>query len=61
MSKCNKFDICEQCSNLEFDPFACEDCEDGELFEPMDRISDDDLQSDEMTYGEFITWYKKVA
>lgn len=61
MTRCNKFEECGQCSNLEFDPFACEGCNDLSNFDPIDRVADSDLACDTMSYGEFITWYKKAA
>ena len=61
MSKCNKYDECDDCSNLEYDPFACEECVDLSNFEPYDRQDDESLVCDEMPYSEFITWVKRVA
>jgi len=38
MARCagQGFDYCETCINAEHDPFQCEDCEDGDLWEGED-------------------------
>lgn len=57
MSKCNKFQECNDCSNLELDPFQCEDCDELSNFEPYDHVIEEDLEVDELTLQEFITMF----
>lgn len=63
MSKLNSRDYpeCDTCINREYDPFACEDCNDGSNYEPEDSEEDDSLDSDELPYNKFITWIREIA
>lgn len=54
----NKFEVCKDCVNREFDPFECDDCEDAENFEPYE---DDEDCEEEMTISEFAEYWKDVA
>ncbi len=55
--KADKFDFCGTCINRELDPFECEDCEDGDNYEPIEEDSVENL-----TYHEFIEeYFKEVA
>ena len=53
-----KYPECEFCINHVMDPFACDDCEDGDNFEPddVDRVEN-------LTYHEFLEEHfnKEVA
>jgi len=49
---------CKSCVNGEFDPFACETCEDGSNYEPYD----DDMSVEEaesIDYRDFIKIYRE--
>ncbi|MDR9847036.1 hypothetical protein [Herbaspirillum huttiense] len=42
------YDECDSCVNAEFDPFECDDCEDGSNWEPFD--SDGELTTHELKF-----------
>ena len=56
--KCDKYPECETCINREFDPFACEDCEDGSNYEPEDDDDYEDTDSEDMNITEFKQYWE---
>lgn len=58
MSKPGQYPECDTCINREYDPFQCESCNHGSNYEPEDDGED---TSEEMSYGEFVTWIRQVA
>lgn len=47
---------CRRCLNAEFDPFACEDCDKGSKFEPVDDGED---AAETFSLSDFITTYRE--
>lgn len=54
----NKFPECETCVNREFDPFACEECEDADLYEPEDEGAADYAEAVDMNISEFKHYWE---
>ena len=54
----DKYPECENCVNREFDPFACEDCEDADNYEPEDSAADDFEESVDMNISEFKHYWE---
>lgn len=46
----NGYEECRTCINREHDPFQCEDCVDGDLYEPDDDVEDavEEISFDEL-------------
>jgi hypothetical protein len=58
MTRCNGkgYEECGSCLNREHDPMQCDDCEDGDLYEPDDGAGDGD-DFEEMDLSEFRQRY----
>lgn len=47
MSRCSGrgYEECDTCLNREHDPFVCDDCEDGDLYESEEGLEDLELRT----------------
>lgn len=51
-----KYPECEYCMNKEYDPLACDDCEDADNFEPYEEEEDSSVE--EMNIREFVEFWR---
>lgn len=56
-----RYEECETCANHQYDPEMCDECDEGDMWEPGDTEEDFFDRPEDMTIDEFKDFWKDAA